>query len=226
MIEKKPMIVKKSVKHTFSAEETAALNVEFRQAYANAEAVEADAASIRSQLKAKIDEAAGRMKTLNATLQAGFEYRDKECVVVFRPPDKKKDFILPEDFEQFGEDAAPVLTEAMTAADFEQELISADALFDGRSEISLWSAGPDSGRLVVGSHEGKWFAAARGNVGQQKIEERLDSEQPASKKRFDAIQRAAKRLNEWLRGTLGKEVAKGFEDRIFKAVEAEREKAE
>lgn len=225
----KPLIVKKSVKHTFTPEETKQLNVDFRQSYANLKAVEADADSVKSQLKAKITEAESRMETLNATLQAGFEMRDKECVVIFRTADKKKDFYLPDSILEDGHptaSATPVITEAMTPQDFEQDLFQAEAAFESKAELILWQAGNDLGRLIIGSLQGKWFTALRGNVGAQKIEERLDGEQSATKKRFEAVQRAAKRAGEWLAATLGKEASKGFTEPIAKVVEGEREKAE
>lgn len=229
----KPLTVKKSVKHSFTPDETRQLNVDFRQSYANLKAVEADADSVKSQLKAKITEAESRMETLNATLQAGFEMRDKDCAVIFRPADKKKDFYLSADGkgelsldERIAAGEQPVLTEAMTPADFEQDLIQAESVFESRAELILWQAGESNGRMIVGSLKGKWFTAIRGNVGKQQIEERLDSEQPSCNKRFDAILRAAKRVSEWLRANLGKEAANGFEEPIERILEAERDKAE
>lgn len=136
----KPIIVKKSVKHIFSPNETKQLNVDFRQSYANLKAVEADADSVKSQLKAKVTEAESRMETLNATLQAGFEMRDKECIVVFRPADRKKDFYLasPAGDKLFME---PALTEAMTQQDFEQDLVQAESVFSDKTDLVMWQAG-------------------------------------------------------------------------------------
>lgn len=61
-------------------------------------------------------------------------------------------------------------------------------------------------------------------MGAQKIEERLDGEQMATKKRVDAITRGVARATEWLDSVLGKDAAKGFKDPIAKVVEGEREK--
>lgn len=236
--EPKPIIVKKNVRHDFSPDEIAGLNVDFRQSFANLKAVESEFDNVKAVWKSKTTEAESRMEVLNATLQAGFEMRQKDCVVMFRPADKKKDFYLPQKIEELVgpvwdvseisgiDDLDPVLTEDMTQADFEQDLIQAEAAFDNRVEIILWEAGNDVGRLIVGSQKGKWFAAIRGNVGAIKIEERLDGEQMATKKRHDAIVRAAKRVQDWLKVNLGKDAAKGFEQGIDEACEGEREKAE
>jgi hypothetical protein len=234
-MQKKPLTVEKNVKHTFTPEETATLNVEFRQSYANLKAVEADAASVKSQLKAKVDEAQAQMDLKNSLLQAGYEMRLKRLVVIFRPADKKKDYYLPKHLSVEGVPAydkdtddtfKPVLTEDMTQEDFEVDLIQAEAAFENKVELILWEAGNDKGKLVVGEQKGRWFAAVRGNVGTIKIEERLDSEQLATKKRFDAITRATKRLNEWLKVNLGKDAAKGFAEAIDKVIEGEKDKAE
>jgi hypothetical protein len=223
--EQKPIIVKKSVRHDFTPPEIAGLNVDFRQSFANLKAVEAEFDNVKALWKSKTTEAESRMEVLNATLQAGFEMRQKDCVVVFRPADKKKDFYL---LEGYSPDLSiePVLTEDMTQADFEQDLIQAEAAFGDRVELILWQAGNGVGRMIVGSQGGKWFAAVRGNVGAIKIEERLDSEQMATKKRFDAITRADRRVNDWLKANLGKDTAKGFEAEIIEVIEGEKEKAE
>ncbi len=225
----KPTIVKKNVRHDFTAEEIKQLNVDFGQAYDTLGAVEAEFESVKAVWKSKTTEAESRMTTLRATINAGFEHRLKDCVVIFRPADKKKDFYLVEptkDGGTFPDFSKPILTEDMTQADFEQDLIQAEAGFENKADLELWRAGNDVGVLVVGSLNGKWFSAVRGNVGASKIEERLDSEQVSSKKRFDAITRAAKRVNEWLRANVGKDAAKGFEEAIYKVVDAEKEKAE
>lgn len=228
---KKPLVIKKNVKHTFTPEEIAGLNTEFRQSFANLKSVEAEFDSVKASYKAKTTEAESRMETLNATLQAGFEMRQKDCVVIFRPADRKKDFYLPDAFDDNNPgipkpDAAPVAVEDMTQDDFEQDLIQVEGEFEHRVELPLWDAGSDKGKLVVGFLRGRWFAAVRGNVGALKLEERLNSEQPATKKRIDAIVRAEKRVNEWLKTNLGKDTAKGFADAIEKVVEGEREKVE
>ena len=233
----KPLIVKKSVRHDFTADETRELHTQFRQAYAALKATEAEFDNVKGLWKAKTTESEARMETLNMTLQAGFEMRQKECIVIFRPVAKKKDFYIADGFTvsnvtgEPSDDNIPILTEDMTQADFEQDLIQAEAMFENRVELELWAAGPDAGggqdcgRLIVGKHGGKWYSAIRGNVGAVKIEERLDSEQRAFKKRPDAVGEGAKRAMKWLKANF-KDDSKGFEDKIAKLVEAEQDKAE
>lgn len=231
MKETKPIIVKKTVKHTFTPEETAGLNKEFGEAYDSVKSAEADFDAVKAVHKSKITEAESRMTTLRATINAGFEMRQKDCVVVFRPGDKKKDFYSMECLnpvaggELLLKDSVPLFTEEMTQEDFERDLIQAESAFEKRVELTIWQAGPDRGRIIVGSLKGKWYSAVRGNVGSQKIEERLDSEQRAFKKRCDAVSEAGKRAFRWLKDNL-KDSAKGFEDGITKVVIGEQDKAE
>lgn len=230
----KPLIVKKSVRHVFTPAEIAGLNVDFRQAFANLRSVEAEFDNVRASYKAKVTEAEARMATLDATLQAGCEQRDKECVVIFDVPNAKKHFHIAETYlvgnitgQPAENNPLPVLTENMTPADFEQDLLRAESAFDDKSVIPLWEADTDHGVIVVGKLAGKWFSAVRGNVGQShKLDERLDSEQKCFKKRADAIEVAGKRAMDWLEKSLGKDAAKGFADGIASAVLKEVEKVE
>ena len=220
--------IKRSVKHTFTAEETAQLNVEFRQAFANLKAVQADAANVKSQLKAKETEAESRMETLNSTLQAGFEFQDTPLVIVMDFEEGKKFFYL-ESLLVDGElpkDAEPIITEPVTDADRQQELIEAEARFECKEDIALFTpAGADSAIMTVGRMDGKWFSALRVSIGTRIINERLDAEQPASKNRADQVKRTAKRFQEWLVENLGREESKGFVNslELVKAEHAERE---
>ena len=150
-------------------------------------------------------------------MRAGFEMRVKECAVKMRPQDKKKDYLV---------DGLLVLTEDMTQDDFQQDLIRAEALFTKRTEIQLWDAGEDHGKLIVGQIGGRWYSAIRGNIGATIMDERLDSEQPSHKKRFDAILRASKRAVEWVTETLGKEASKGICELITPAIDKEKDKVE
>lgn len=222
-----PTTVKKNVRHDFTADEIKMLNVDFGQAFDTLGAVESEFDNVKAVWKAKTTEAESRMKTLRATINAGFEHRLKDCIVIFRPADKKKDFYLadakPTEDEMLPQ---PVLTEDMTPLDFEQDLIQAESGFENRVELELWNVGADIGILVVGKLKNKWFTAVRANVGAVRIEERLDSEQTSAKKRFDALQWASSRLAKWLKANLGKDAAKGFEEMIFTAVDGEKEKVE
>jgi hypothetical protein len=113
--EPKPIIVKKSVKHTFSPEEVATLNVDFGNAYDAVKSAEADFDAVKAVHKAKIQEAESKMTTLRATINAGFDFRETELYVVFRPADKKKDFYLPQTAKDIleGFSHKPILTEDM-----------------------------------------------------------------------------------------------------------------
>lgn len=225
----KHKIVKRSIKHTFTTEETAQLNTEFRQSFANLKSVEAEFDSVKASYKAKTTEAESRMETLNATLQAGFEFRDKSLVLVMDMKEGKKFFYLESDLVdgELPRGAEPVITEAVTDADRQQELIEAEARFEAREDIELFSpAGDDNGILTVGRLDGKWFSALRVKIGTRVINERLDSEQPCSKKRCDQVKRATKRFGEWLKSNLGAEEAKGFQNAVNLAIVAHAEREE
>ena len=228
-----PIVVKRTVQHKFSELEVAKLNVDFRQAYAERVSKESAAKAAANTHKALVTEAICRMDTINALLQAGVEDRLKDCIVVFRPAAKKKDFyVKPEDetvatVEQLvalGE--KPVATEDMAPQDFEQDLFRAESAFDDKAELVLWNVEADKGAIIVGKQNGKWFTALRCSIGNKNITERLDAEQPCSKVRFDAIKRAGKRCCEWLAETLDKDVAAGFKAKIEEVVEANKELVE
>lgn len=217
----------KTVKHTFEPEERNQIGGDLARSIAALRGIEAEFDQVKASYKAKSTEAETRIDKLSTDLMNGFEMRNKKCVVVFRPRDRKKDFILEEDWNEFGKEAHPALTEDMTPADFQAELLQAESAFDHRVEIPIIpQAGNDGGVLVVGQFSGKWFSALRVNVGVQALNERLDSEQPCFKKRFDAVQRPAKRLKEWLVEKFGKDLAKGFESHIDTAVDGQKERAE
>ncbi len=218
----------KNVKHVFTADETAALSVEFRQAYANLKAVEADVTAEKSRLKARTDTAQAAMDLKNSTLQAGFENRDEKCVVILDLKGGKKHFHLESSLVdgKLPKDAVPILTEAITDSDRQQELLEAESQFEAKEDIELFKpTGQDIGVLTVGRLNGKWFSALRVKIGTRILSERLDSEQPASKKRADQIKRTAKRFDEWLKENLGHEEAKGFQNALALVVteHAERE---
>ena len=224
----KHKIVKRSVKHVFSPEETANLHTEFRQSFANLKSVEAEFDSVKASYKAKTTEAESRMETLNATLQAGFEIRDKNCVLVMDMKSGKKSYYLESALVEgeLPEDAEPVLVEAVTDADRQQELIEAEAKFEAQDKIELFKpVGQDSGVLTVGRLAGKWFAALNVKIGTRIIAERLDSEQTSSKKRSVMVERAVNRFQAWVKENLGMEEAKGFKNssELVKAEHAERE---
>lgn len=220
----KPIIIKKSLKHLFTADEIAGLNIDFGNAYDALGVVEAEFEQVKSSYKAKIAEATSRMVTIRATINAGFEFRDTECEVVFLPKCKRKQFwTLPPDAATRGE---MLLEEDMTPADFQQDLIQAESVFSLKQELVLWNAGSDQGLLVVGRLGNRWYSALRANVGEKKLEERLDSEQKSYKDRYAAVGQAAKRATEWLGATVGKDLSLGFLESIQKTVDAQKDKVE
>jgi hypothetical protein len=230
----KPRIETKSVKHTFIPDEIAKLNIDFRQAFAGVKSVEAEFDSVKATYKAKITEASSRMVTLDATLSAGFEMRNEKCVLVFNIKESKKLYYLESDLE--GKDVEkngippgldPVLIEPMTPADFQTELVEAESKFEFREEISLFTpANEDSGVLIVGRFGKLWYSALRVKIGTRIIVERLDSEQLASKKRFDAVKRGAKRFTDWLIENMGEEASKGFQNVLADVLIAHKEREE
>jgi hypothetical protein len=222
----KPKIETKSVKHTFTPEEIMQLNGDFRRSYDSLKSVEAEFDSVKATYKAKTTEAESRMETLSATLNAGFEMRQEKCRVVLTPKESKKYYFL----EASPEDSEPVLIEPMTPADFQAELIEAEGKFELREEIPLFAAlgenSSDNGTLIIGRLNKLWYAALRVNIGTRILGERLDSEQPANKKRFDAVKRGCKRFDEWVTENLGKDEAKGFQNGIADVLEKHKEREE
>jgi hypothetical protein len=227
---KQNKIVKRSVKHEFTPDETATLNVEFRQSFAELKSKEAEFDSVKASYKAKVTEAESRMERLNATLQAGFEYREKETVLIYDVKAGKKFFYLRDEWdaaEKSSIPAEPAIIEGMTQDDYQTELIQAEGEFDNRKEIQIFPAtANDSGVLVVGEQGGKWFSALRVKIGGREIKERLDGEQSCSKLRSVQIERSLVRFEQWVTENLGKEEAKGFKNHIALVVAENAEKAE
>jgi hypothetical protein len=221
-------VVKKSVKHTFVAEERAAMTEEMLVAMANGENLDAEFSSVKSNYKAKIEEAAARVSSISTSLRNGFEFRDKPCVVIYRPEAKKKDFHLVtcEEPSRFAYDDAVAATEDMTQDDFQLELVQAESVFECREEIQLWQpAGNDQSVLVVGRQNKKWFGALRLRVGTFQLAERLDSEQRACKLRSDAVVLTATRARAWLKSNV-RDLADGFNTGIDAALKPQLEREE
>jgi hypothetical protein len=213
----------KAVKHIFTPEERNSIGGDLARAIGTARGVEAEFTQVKASYKAKETEATARIDSLSTSLMNGFDVRQERCSVVYNTKERKKSYFI----EGAKEGAEPVLVEDMTAADFEMDLIQAESKFERREEIELFpQAGADSGLMVVGRFGDKWFAALRVQIGQRKLSERLDSEQPCCKKRVDMIKRAAKRLQGWLAENLGADAAKGFEGPITAAVEGQKEREE
>ena len=233
----KPKIETKSIKHTFTPEEIAKLNVDFGQAFDALGAAEADFEAIKAVHKSKITGAETTMTTLHCTINAGFEMRPEKCVVILRPKESKKYFVMADFVTVVWNDKIPTaldeiekaaaVCEPMTPADFQVELIEAESKFELREEIPLFTpANDDNGTLIVGRFGKKWYAALRVKIGTRILGERLDSEQPASKERFDAVKRGCKRFNDWLTANLGNEEMKGFQNGIADVLAKHKERDE
>lgn len=217
--------IKKSVKHVFTVEERSQLSTDLLKALEDHSNAEAEFDAIKASYKAKITEAESRVGSISTSMRAGWEMRIKDCSVTFRPEDRKKDFFVSETRDGM---IVPVLvlTEDMTPDDFQEDLLRAEAAFSKKKELALWDASEDHGKLIVGEQGGRWFSALRCNIGQVKLEERLDSEQMSFKARWPAIQRAAKRCVEWVAETMGKDASKGICELVAKAIDAEKENVE
>lgn len=221
-------IVVRSVKHVFTTDEIAQKNVDYRNSDKTVAALCSEADSIKSSYKAKINEATARKDKIGADLDAGFEHRDQKLAVLFDFKAGKKSFYLASLLEdgELVKGAVASLIEDVTDEDRQQDLIESEAKFERREDITMFEpAGDDFGILTVGRMGAKWFSALRVKIGTRVLEERLDSEQPASKKRPDQIKRTLKRFGEWLEENLGHEEAKGFKNQIalVQAEHAERE---
>jgi hypothetical protein len=219
----------KTVKHTYDHTEREQLGGDLARSIGAIRGIEAEFDGIKSSYKAKTAEAEARIDRLSTNISNGFDMREEPCVVTFRTKDKEKDYWLESDAKQVPDGIEigqglvsigilPVMTERMTSDDFQQELIEAESKFDAREEIQLFApAEGDRGLLVVGRFGGKWFGALRVKIGKLELNERLDSEQPCTVTRADAVKVAVKRVNDWAKSNL-KDLAAGFQS-SFNAVE-------
>ena len=209
----------KTIKHQFSHEEREQLGSDLAQAFGGLRGIESELDSIKASYKSKTAEAEAKIDRLSTDITNGFQMRETPCFVVYRPAQKEKDYYVSELEAAFGgQSGSSVLTERMTADDFQQELIEAESKFDAREEIELFKpAEGDRGLLVVGRFGGKWFGALRVKIGKLELNERLDSEQPCTTSRPDAVKVAVKRVNDWAKTNL-KDLASGFQE-SFKEVE-------
>jgi len=229
----KPKTVTKRIKHTLTTEETAGLNVEFRNAFQNLKVIEAEFDNVKATYKAKITEAESRMETLNATLTAGFDWRDEKCVVVLDAKNGNKLYLLASDVAaaqdnpELAANLKPVLVEKMTDEDYQTELFDAESEFEKREEIELFKPTEnDSGIVVVGRLKDHWYGALRVKIGTRSIKERLDSEQTTCTVRAVQVERSCNRFIDWVKENLGREEAKGFQNQAALVSAAHRERVE
>jgi hypothetical protein len=79
--------------------------------------LEGEFEEVKAGYKAKMAEAEGKVAVTASVLRAGFEWREVECVVEYRPKDGKKDY------RRAGHEMeGVVLTEDMRPEDFQVEL--------------------------------------------------------------------------------------------------------
>lgn len=215
-----PKVEVKFVRHNFSDAEKLVFGNDLGQAIAAARAVETEFNTVKASFKLRAEEAKTRIDSLGTKLQAGFEMRESRCRVVYDAKARRKFFYL----EDAPEDAATVLDEPMTGDDFQQDLLIAESAFELRDELPIFApAGNDRGIIVIGRHNSRWFTALRIQVGSKSISERLDSEQPSTKERADAIRKAARRSKEWIVDNLGKDAFEGFKAGLEALVKANEE---
>src|ERR1019366_917569 len=229
-MKKEPLkIMVKNVKHVFTPTEIAELHVRFGGSYDSLLTADADLKSVTTQYEAKVVEAETRMTSLRSTINAGFENRDEKCVVILDLKAGKKHFHLESVLVEgkLPKDAVPILTEAITDADRQTEMLEVESKFEAKEDIELFKpVGTDNGYLTVGRLNGKWFAGLHVKIGTRIIGERLDSEQPCTKKRADCVKKACKRFGEWLDANLGHEEAKGFHNDLALVVAGHAEREE
>ena len=224
----KPKIETKLVKHDFTTDEHRQLGGDLARCISGLRQIEAELDEVKASYKAKTSSAEAQINKISTDITNGFEMRNERCVVILDMKESKKHFYL-ESLLKDGElpkNCEPVITEPLTDADRQAELLEAESKFDARQDIDLFPATEsDSGTLTVGRLGGKWYSALRIKIGTRVINERLDSEQACSKKRPDQIKRACKRFVDWVEQNLGREEAKGFKNQIelVKAEHAERE---
>lgn len=213
----------KIVKHIFTQQELNDRGAELARTIAGKRGTEAELDQVKADYKHKIAEADAKVDKLSTSLMNGFEMREMTCRVEFCAKEGKKKYYLAD----APEGAEPVAIEDMTTADYEMDLLQAEGRFECREEIPLWQqVNGDSGILVVGRLNTRWFSALRISISGQSLHERLDSLQRSVKRRPDAVKTAAKRAQEWLNGTLGKDGAKGFADGINNIIEQNKEREE
>ncbi len=216
----------KNIKHTFSHDEREQLGSDLAHSFGYLRGVEAEFDQVKASYKAKTTEAEARIDRISTNITNGFEMRGTTCFAAFRVKDREKDFYLNEAAAKNADPKCVVLTEPMTADDFQQELIASEAKFDAREEIQLFTpTEQDHGVLVVGRLGGKWFSALRVRIGKLELNERLDAEQKCVKERSAAVALAVKRVNEWAKANL-KDLAKGFSDQFNIVLDANKERVE
>lgn len=186
----------RTIKCSFTDKERMGLGMDLSNAIGRQRNVESEFDDVKASYKAKLSAVEAEIDRLSTAITAGFEMRSVKLQVVFRPKDRKKDF-YPLDSDKTGE---PVLTEEMTEEDYALELIEAEEVYLDKINTEVFPKDGSNGvEFISGRLGSKWFCVIRGAMRKgQKIEERLDSEQPSFKGRLAAVAAASKRYKEWL----------------------------
>lgn len=224
----KPKFETKNVRHDYTTEEHRQLGGDLARCISSLRGIEAEFDQVKASYKSKTTEAEARIDKISTDITNGFDMRQERCLVVLDMKEGKKHYYLESALVkgEVPKGLDPILTEPLTDGDRQTELLEGEAKFEAREDILLFKpTDSDNGILTVGRSGGKWFSALRVKIGTRVITERLDSEQPCSKKRPDQINRALKRFTGWLEDNLGHEESKGFKNQIelVKAAHAERE---
>ena len=219
-------IEKKPIRHEFTTAELLDLGAQLATSLSDFRAVDKEFTSIKSQYKSRLDTLEAKADLLGNKMQAGFEMRDMNVFAVYRAQDGLKDYYA-EGVDPKAKDAVILLTETMDPSDYQVELLQNKAKFECPAEIVLWPTTEGSyGKLAIGRFEDKWYTALDLRLDGREISERLDVEGRSYKQRKDAVSQGAKRAKEWLLREFDKEIAKGFENSIRDAVDAQKEVVE
>jgi hypothetical protein len=116
----------KTIKHTFTHEEREQLGSDLARAFGGLRGIESELDSIKASYKSKTAEAEAKIDRVSTNITNGFEMREAQCFVVYRPKDKEIDYYVREgDAQDAGTKRAqfpPDLTERMTQEDFQLAL--------------------------------------------------------------------------------------------------------
>lgn len=217
----------KYLKHTFTQDEKVDFSSKLARAIAEKRGKESEFDGVKAQFKSELAKLDANMDALATAVMNGFEMRNEQCVVFLNPREKKKFYVLAATHNpEIWDPPKVVLEEDMTAEDFQQELIEAESKFEKKVEIPIFKATErDSGLLIVGMFQNKWYAALRIVVGKKELKERLDTEQKCFKHRKDAISKKGKAALEWFKENFPQDY-KGFEQPCLDAVAAQMEREE
>jgi len=123
-----PRKILKSVKHTFTPAERAALGDELARKCGSLATIEAEFDQVKAGFKARTTACEAMVQHLSTSLTSGFEFRNKDCLVYFFPKKRSKLFFMEaSDLELSGDFETDklfcVACEDMTGEDFQLDLL-------------------------------------------------------------------------------------------------------